>query len=242
MQAQKLLALASRLLHVIGPERARSRLATHHHELIACNQPSTNPARGDGCHAALTPAHACRSRFRYFLWLNSSGRGPFLPPYYAEISRGAAWTRVFTAKLNERVKLVGSTISCGGGYTQAPTPHVQTYAVATDRQGLEILLAKVGLLGVVISIQNLCAQAAAILLVSRCLLRGLLQRAACSPGGLLVPLVATTPSLDTAPPSVAQQQQPWHAWPPERVQDARSTPQSHTGPGHRAQSSAAGPT
>lgn len=83
------------------------------------------------------------SRFKYFIWLNSSGRGPFLPPYYAEISQGASWTRAFTAKLTDKVKLVGSSISCGGAYTYPPTPHVQTYAVATDRQGLEVLLAKV---------------------------------------------------------------------------------------------------
>ena len=38
---------------------------------------------------------------------------------------------------------MGSTISCGGGYSHPPVPHVQTYAVATDRAGLDVLLAKV---------------------------------------------------------------------------------------------------
>ena len=92
--------------------------------------------------SALAEPH-CRRRFSYFIWLNSSARGPFLPPYYAAVTGQASWSRAFTAKLMGSVKLVGSTISCGGGYGFPPVPHVQTYAVATDRKGLEVLLAKV---------------------------------------------------------------------------------------------------
>ena len=40
----------------------------------------------------------CR-HFAYFIWLNSSGRGPFLPSYYAATTQNASWTSAFTAKL-----------------------------------------------------------------------------------------------------------------------------------------------
>ena len=45
-----------------------------------------------------------------------------------------------TAKLNDDVKLVGPTINCGGGYGHPPVAHIQTYAVATDLKGLQVLL------------------------------------------------------------------------------------------------------
>ena len=49
--------------------------------------------------------------------------------------KGALWTEAFTNKLTDTVKLVGSTINCGGitadGLTRI-NPHVQTFAMATD--------------------------------------------------------------------------------------------------------------
>ena len=51
-----------------------------------------------------------RSQYRYFVWLNSSVRGPFLPAYL----RGKMhWTAAFTSRITDSVKLVGSTINCG---------------------------------------------------------------------------------------------------------------------------------
>ena len=50
------------------------------------------------------------SQYRYFVWLNSSVRGPFLPAYL----RGKMhWTAAFTSRITDSVKLVGSTINCG---------------------------------------------------------------------------------------------------------------------------------
>jgi hypothetical protein len=57
-------------------------------------------------------------------------RGPFLPAYVGDSFR---WTDVFTSRLNTKVKLVGPTISCG------PVPHIQSYLIATDVVGMEIL-------------------------------------------------------------------------------------------------------
>ncbi len=49
--------------------------------------------------------------------------------------KGALWTEAFTGKLTDTVKLVGTTINCGGivvdGLSRA-NPHVQTFAMATD--------------------------------------------------------------------------------------------------------------
>lgn len=69
-------------------------------------------------------------RYRFFVWVNSSVRGPFLPAY---LHGAMHWTEALTRKITESVKLVGATINCGGGYFHPdPQPHVQSYAVAMD--------------------------------------------------------------------------------------------------------------
>ena len=50
--------------------------------------------------------------------------------------------QALTDKITEDVKLVGATINCGGAYGVPPTPHVQSYLVATDLQGLAVLRSK----------------------------------------------------------------------------------------------------
>lgn len=76
------------------------------------------------------------SKYTYFIWLNSSVRGPFLPSY---VEHKIHWTRPFTERIDDSVKLVGSSISCGVSHEYPPEPHVQSYAVATDRVGLDVL-------------------------------------------------------------------------------------------------------
>eukprot|EP00878_Enallax_costatus_P024831 GHUV01026523.1.p1 GENE.GHUV01026523.1~~GHUV01026523.1.p1 ORF type:complete len:299 (+),score=79.13 GHUV01026523.1:220-1116(+) len=58
------------------------------------------------------------------------------------------WMSAFTSRLRGSVKLVGSTISCEGSPLHGNhrgkwrhNPHVQSYAVATDLAGLQLLLA-----------------------------------------------------------------------------------------------------
>lgn len=48
-------------------------------------------------------------RYRYFLFLNSSVRGPFYPSYQPQ---GWAWPRAFTDRLSADVKVVASSIVC----------------------------------------------------------------------------------------------------------------------------------
>ncbi len=77
-------------------------------------------------------------QYDYFIWMNPSVRGPFMPAYL----RGSMhWTEPLLSKLRGDVKLVGPTISCehatiGPAVNKA---HVQTYVVATDREGMAVL-------------------------------------------------------------------------------------------------------
>jgi hypothetical protein len=80
--------------------------------------------------------------YRYFIFLNSSIRGPFFSPYYLALLAAHStddhkkfyWYSIFTQKLSHRVKLVGCTISC------EHTPHVQSYLLVTDLPGLLLLI------------------------------------------------------------------------------------------------------
>ncbi|EWM20350.1 hypothetical protein Naga_100252g12 [Nannochloropsis gaditana] len=84
-------------------------------------------------------------KYKYFVFLDSSMRGPFLPRYmYSQhvkrkINNSShpnlePWTNLFTNRLSPQVKLVGCTISC------EDEMHVQAPVWATDRTGLQILI------------------------------------------------------------------------------------------------------
>lgn len=63
--------------------------------------------------------------YKYFVLINSSVRGPFLPHYWPS---SLPWTAAFTQLINDRVKLVGTTISC------ELQVHVQSMLLATDQK------------------------------------------------------------------------------------------------------------
>jgi hypothetical protein len=89
-------------------------------------------------------------RYRLFVFINASVRGPYLPSY----ARGRLhWTDPFASRLGGAgpagdVRMVGPTVSCEGsplggnatGRDWRRLPHVQTYAWAVGRQGLSDLL------------------------------------------------------------------------------------------------------
>lgn len=70
--------------------------------------------------------------YRYFVLMNASVRGPFLPRYFAA-TVGGPWTAALTSLLTDEVKLVGTTLSC------QTHVHVQSMVLATDRVGLAVL-------------------------------------------------------------------------------------------------------
>jgi hypothetical protein len=82
------------------------------------------------------------SPYKYFIWMDSSVKGPFKPLYLD--NDNTPWHRRFTSQLDAKTKLVGSTISCGGVQVDANSPkvsmpHVHGYLQATDKTGLAIL-------------------------------------------------------------------------------------------------------
>jgi hypothetical protein len=83
------------------------------------------------------------SSYKYFIMVNSSVRGPFVPPYMPDRHE---WYRLLTRRLGgtTNVRLVGATISCEGMQSTVlnaylSSPHVQTWLFAVDREGLQIL-------------------------------------------------------------------------------------------------------
>ena len=107
------------------------------------------------------PSHVDSSRYRYFVLMNSSVRGPILPAFLEErmdpegevqcseqgqlsgddddVALLFPWFHVLLAKLSPRVKLVGCTISC------AFATHIQSYVLAMDYTGLQLLWQSRGL-------------------------------------------------------------------------------------------------
>jgi hypothetical protein len=71
-----------------------------------------------------------KNRYKYFIFLNSSVRGPFIVSYYDS----PVWYTIFTRRLNDHIKLVGCTINCDG------TPHVQSYLWTLNLETLDFLL------------------------------------------------------------------------------------------------------
>lgn len=81
--------------------------------------------------------------YKYFIIMNSSVRGPFTPAYFSDKHH---WSRIFTDRITDEVKLVGPTISCEGAPLEGDAskewrtnPHVQSYVTATDQTGMAIL-------------------------------------------------------------------------------------------------------
>jgi hypothetical protein len=82
------------------------------------------------------------TQYKYFIFMNSSVRGPFFPPYFSkflldyekDFEKSFYWYYVFTKRINHKVKLVGCTISCTG------PRHAQSYFLTTDFIGLSVLL------------------------------------------------------------------------------------------------------
>lgn len=75
--------------------------------------------------------------FDYFLFLNASVRGPYLPRWFDRSSGFPHWSHCFTQFLSVTVKLVGTTLN--HRYRTDVVPHVQSMVWCTDRQGLDIL-------------------------------------------------------------------------------------------------------
>lgn len=94
---------------------------------------------------ALNELGAWRGKYAYYVFVNSSVRGPFCGPADGggPCSRARSWVDALTRRLSDRIKLVGPTISCEHAPADGATemPHVQSYVLATDATGLAVLRA-----------------------------------------------------------------------------------------------------
>ena len=71
-----------------------------------------------------------KQKYKYFFFINSSTRGPFLPNYWTE-----PWWNIFTNKFMLNPKLAAT-----GPYLSTEVlPHIQSFFVALDMRGLNLL-------------------------------------------------------------------------------------------------------
>ena len=73
--------------------------------------------------------------YDYYFFMNSGVIGPIVPHYYTE-----HWSSIFIRKINDKVKLVGTTIVClphtdAGGYG----PKIEGFFFMVDKLGLSLL-------------------------------------------------------------------------------------------------------
>ena len=90
-----------------------------------------------GHYCALQYIKKHNKKYDYFFFLNSGVIGPIL--HYNDINKNH-WTKIFIDKINDKVKLIGTTIVCLqindlGGYG----PKVEGFFFMTDKIGLQIL-------------------------------------------------------------------------------------------------------
>ncbi|KAK6082005.1 hypothetical protein SCUP515_02784 [Seiridium cupressi] len=82
-----------------------------------------------GAHGEVLRQDDLWKKYKSFITLNASIRGPFIP-YWAQ----RCWSDVFLSRVTNEVKLVGMTANC------LPQYHIQSMVWATDSIGMELLL------------------------------------------------------------------------------------------------------
>ena len=90
-----------------------------------------------GYSAALEYIDNNKKNYDYYFFMNSGVFGPVLPHYFNKLYH---WSNIFIKKINNNVKLVGTTIVClpstdAGGYG----PRVEGFFFMTDNIGLNLL-------------------------------------------------------------------------------------------------------
>ena len=80
----------------------------------------------------LSTGRVDKNKYKYFIFLNSSVRGPFIVAYYQD----PVWYTIFIRRLNDYIRLVGCTFSC------QIEAHIQSYLWAMSLDTLNFLLNK----------------------------------------------------------------------------------------------------
>ncbi|PSR78492.1 hypothetical protein BD289DRAFT_376621 [Coniella lustricola] len=82
-----------------------------------------------GAHGEVLRQDDLWKKYKRFITMNASVRGPFVPTYFP-----TCWMDAFLNKITDTVKLVGTTLNCH------PRIHLQSMFLATDDIGMSILL------------------------------------------------------------------------------------------------------
>jgi lipopolysaccharide biosynthesis protein len=75
--------------------------------------------------------------FDYFICINDTCRGPFLPNY---IPKSLTWVEMFLQDLNDEIKLVGPTWNHFGCGLKPNLTHIQSYCFGMDRETLKFFI------------------------------------------------------------------------------------------------------
>lgn len=75
--------------------------------------------------------------FDYFICINDTCRGPFLPNY---IPKSLTWVEMFLQDLNDKIKLVGPTWNHFGWRREPNCMHIQSYCFGMDRETLKFCI------------------------------------------------------------------------------------------------------
>lgn len=87
---------------------------------------------GGWSHAILN--YGLHDKYNKFIFVNSSVIGPFLD----DKNKNTLWTKLYTDKLSNNIKLFGSTINMNAAYDNLP--HVQSYIFCMDSCTLKYLI------------------------------------------------------------------------------------------------------
>lgn len=87
--------------------------------------------------------HINTNEYDYFIFINSTARGPFLPRWVPDTIK---WPSLFTDKIKDKYKLVGTTINYNVKVTPKDkpfwAPHIQSMFFCTDKTGLKVMIEK----------------------------------------------------------------------------------------------------
>ncbi|KAL0049041.1 hypothetical protein WJX82_004927 [Trebouxia sp. C0006] len=78
------------------------------------------------------------AQYQYFVWLDSSAKGPLLPTHTLQGDHASAWHTLLTSRITATTKLVGANIVCEP-IREDMMPYVEATLMATDTVGLQVL-------------------------------------------------------------------------------------------------------
>ncbi|KAK6340616.1 hypothetical protein TWF696_008941 [Orbilia brochopaga] len=87
-----------------------------------------------GANGEVLSRNGLARKYRKFILMNSSIRGPFMPTWSDQ-----CWSDAYLSKLSDTNKLVGMTMNCNP-WDEVIQPHLQSMILATDQIGISILL------------------------------------------------------------------------------------------------------